>query len=718
MKIFRAGLPVLLGLTAALTLLATEALAAARDTTRVSVASGGTQGDDHSWRSMLSGNGRYVAFSSRATNFVSGDTNSAEDVFVFDRQTGMTSRVSLSSAGTEADSDSSGPSISADGRYVAFESQASNLVIEDTFESDVVLRDTQANTTTLISRATDGTPGNSASGDAAISAGGRFVAFDSIASNLVLDDTNSKSDAFVRDTQSNTTIRVSVAADGTQGNNASGLPSISADGRYVAFESAANNLVTGDTNAKVDVFVRDTQAGTTTRVSVATSGTQGNGVSQDASISADGRYVVFQSRASNLVSGDTNGTWDVFVHDLQLHATTRVSVSSSGQQGDADATQPVISSGGRYVAFRSGAALVSGDTNSFADVYVRDRQTNTTTRASVATDGTQTNTGSSCESISADGRYVTFSTNDPNLVSGDTNGVTDVFLHENDMTPASLKVEPMSRHFGLVEVGKASAGRTFAVKNAGGAKLVIHAVTLQGTNPGQFQITSNTCSGHTLAPLGTCTITARFRPTSVGFKAAYISIADTAAGSPHKISLSGMGSLEQALNGGFNNYPTAAARIPTNWTATHFAAGDGKNTTYVKEGTASVKLGNTSVLTKVLTQTRSGSGAMGNSFLLSVWGRGQAIPATAGAVQAQVLLYKGSTLVQSKAVAFPNGTYSFTRKTLTFTSAGAYDRIVIKLIYSKGSGAVWFDGLSLLRGPKPDLYDASRGGARRSSAPN
>ena len=228
------------------------------------------------------------------------------------------------------------------------------------------------------------------------------------------------------------TTRVSVASDGTQGNRQSIFSSISADGRYVAFKSFANNLVSGDMNGTWDIFVHDRQTGATTRVSVASDGTQGNNSSESASISGDGRYVAFESFASNLVSGDTNGTWDIFVHDMQTGATTRVSVASDGTQGNSSSEFASISSDGRYVAFESFANnLVSEDTNGPGwEIFVHDMQTGATILVSVASDGTQGNDFSRSASISGDGRYVAFKSFANNLVSGDTNGTWDIFVHE------------------------------------------------------------------------------------------------------------------------------------------------------------------------------------------------------------------------------------------------------------------------------------------------
>jgi Tol biopolymer transport system component len=316
-----------------------------------------------------------------------------------------------------------------------------------------------AASTSLVSVASDGAQGNDPSSDPASSGDGRVVAFDSIATNLVPGDTNAKIDIFVRDRQAAQTTRVSVASDGTQANDLSVLPAVSGEGRYVAFESDATNLVAGDSNGRRDIFVRDRQSAQTTRVSVASDGTQGSsefGFSQgaDASISADGRFVAFQAGFTNLVAGDTNTCVslpnlppgecpDIFVHDRQTGQTTRVSVASDGTQANDQSFRPAISADGRYVAFASVASnLVPGDTNGAqgvflgTDVFVHDRQTGQTTRVSVAADGTQANRESFAPTVSADGRYVAFLSLASNLVARDSNGRRDpllgqdVFVHD------------------------------------------------------------------------------------------------------------------------------------------------------------------------------------------------------------------------------------------------------------------------------------------------
>ena len=291
--------------------------------------------------------------------------------------------------------------------------------------------------TERVSVASDGTQGDGGSDDPSASANGRYVAFQSLSDNLVSADTNYCKDVFVHDCETGQTTRVSVASDGTQGNDDSEFPSISADGRYVAFDSLASNLVSSDTNGDWDVFVHDRETGQTTRVSIASNGTQGNGYSLWPFISADGRDVVFQSSASNLVTGDTNDCDDVFVHDCETEQTTRVSVASDGMQGDGSSSFSPISADGRCVTFMSRASnLVSSDTNGDWDVFVHDRETGQTTRVSIASNGTQGNGMSRNPSISADGRYVAFGSEASNLVSSDTNGCRDVFVHDREATPA------------------------------------------------------------------------------------------------------------------------------------------------------------------------------------------------------------------------------------------------------------------------------------------
>src|SRR6266496_4956589 len=405
-------------------------------TARVSVASDGSQGNNTSGGPAISADGRYIGFSSASSNLVPGDTSSNFDVFVYDRNTGQTDWISAPESGSpQALSSSATPSFSADGRFVAFQSYASNLVAGDTNNSsDVFVRDRLTGQTERVSVASDGTQanGNSFPGGSAISADGRYVVFHSLASNLVPGDTNRSYDVFLRDRQTGQTQLVSMSTDGIQGNSGGGLAAISANGRVVAFESFSTNLGSSDTNGQMDVYARDLQSGETELISVASDGTQANSEETGLpSISADGRFVSFYSTSDNLVNGDTNIGYDIFVRDRLTGETTRVSVASDGSQDNrsSDASSS-ISGDGRFVTFVSWGNLVPEDTNGIADIFVHDRQTGQTQRVSVASDGTQTNADSYTPVISSDGSSVAFDSQASNLVYGDTNNKSDVFVHD------------------------------------------------------------------------------------------------------------------------------------------------------------------------------------------------------------------------------------------------------------------------------------------------
>jgi Tol biopolymer transport system component len=401
-------------------------LAAGPTTERVSLTSGDAQVITASNLASISGDGRFVAFLSAANNIVVADNNAAVDVFVRDRTNGLTERVSVSTGGGEGNSasgsldpnfDSVTPSISAAGRFVAFESSASNLVAGDTNGTrDVFVRDRTNGTTERVSVATGGAQGNSFSGDPAISADGRFVAFASAATNLVNDDTNNTADIFVRDRTTGTTTLVVFSTGGGRANCSSYMPAISADGRYVAYGSCATNLVSG-ANLN-DIYLRDRISGRTEQVGV------GLGNSFHPSISADGRYVAFERNTSDV------GT---FVRDRINGSIERVDVAPGGGPNNANSGggRPMISADGRFVAFVSSASnLITGDTNRTSDVYVRDRALVATERVSLTQAGSEGNSFSNNPAISADGRFVAFTSAATNMVTGDTNAVNDVFVRD------------------------------------------------------------------------------------------------------------------------------------------------------------------------------------------------------------------------------------------------------------------------------------------------
>lgn len=327
-------------------------------------------------------------------------------------------------------------SISADGRYSAFGSEASNLVAEDTNGvGDIFVYDHLSGTLSRESVATGGTQGNATvhiSGTG-LSANGRFLVFCSSASNLA-PGADGRFHIFLRDRVDGTTTLVSKSSAGAVANGTSFFPKITPDGRYIVYSSIASNLVSGDTNGVYDLFRHDVLSGETLRISLASSGAQGDRDSFTGFPSDNGQVISFFSLATNLVAGDTNGAADVFVRDLKSQATTRVSVAAGGGQlpGQLSATQwdRAISSGGRYVVFDTLDAAEPGDANGQSDVYRHDRVTGTTSRVSLGSGGVEGNASSFVGVLSGDGQKVLFTSFANNLVDGDTNGREDVFVRD------------------------------------------------------------------------------------------------------------------------------------------------------------------------------------------------------------------------------------------------------------------------------------------------
>lgn len=273
-----------------------------------------------------------------------------------------------------------------------------------------------------------------------VSRDGRYVVFTS-ATALVPGDTNQASDVYLWDRMTSTHERISVAIGGGLADGPSERPSISADGRYVAFASAATNLVAGDTNGTVDVFVRDRVAGTTTRVSVSSTGAQVSGISRDPDISDDGTVVAFVSSAFELVPDDANGAADVFVRDLTTGVTTRVSVRTGGGEADQPSVSPVLSGDGNVVAFWSAATnLVAADSNAVADVFVHIRSSAVTERVSVSSTGGEANGYSGGPALSSDGRFVAFSSNATNLGPGSSGAGRTYVRDRQALTTLSIGV--------------------------------------------------------------------------------------------------------------------------------------------------------------------------------------------------------------------------------------------------------------------------------------
>jgi Tol biopolymer transport system component len=577
-------------------------------TRMVSIPFSGTQGDGVSGAllssqnfvaSAVSADGRYVAFVSSADNLVPGDTNGQPDVFVRDMQTGTITLVSVATDGTQADNLSTAPSISADGRYVAFVSAADNLYPGSVSNRDgIYVHDMQGGTTARIDVASDGTPANLGSLYPSLDGDGRFVAFESSASNLI--SSAASGGIFVFNRMTGIMRLASVASDGTPGNGGSLTPRISDDGRYIAFVSSSTNLVPGDTNGATDAFVHDFESQQTTRVNVANDGTQDdcevfglNGIS----ISADGRYVQFVSCGTTLVQGlNPGGLTVAYVHDMNTGRTSPLSVEATGDPFGA-VSVGTASADGRFVTF--------GGPN----IYLEDQTTGSVTLIDVASDGSSGNGTSGTPSISADGGTIVFSSASTNLVSNDANGFTDVFSVANPflsgavlnsltltsssapgggivtgavtlngpapaggatvvitsnnsaasvppallipagastgtfsfnttvvsqetlltliasynggssaavltLEPAPLiEVSPGSSDFGDQAIGVTSSANAFTISNAGTAQLSLNSVALMS---GQvFTISSNTCAG-TIPAGSSCSVTAAFKPATAG----------------------------------------------------------------------------------------------------------------------------------------------------------------------------------------------------------
>ncbi|MCF7831793.1 MAG: peptidoglycan-binding protein [Candidatus Pacebacteria bacterium] len=401
----------------------------------VSVDSDGITGNNASEYPSISADGRYVVFHSSATNLVSNDTNGLHDVFLHDIETEETIRVSESFLGGDSDGSAYDPVISADGRYIVFESNATNLVPDDiNGEPDVFLYDRINQSMNIVSFDSNGIQGNNDSTDPSISADGQYVVFKSSATNLVLDDTNGVNDVFLRDTVLQTTVRLSVDSNDVQGNAASNYPQISHDGRYVVFESSATNLVSDDTNGVSDIFLYDNNDTSLIRVSKNEQGEQGNGASgfntKVFRISGGGEYIIFESNATNLVSDDTNGIKDLFLYTIDTEAIERISKTATGDQiSVGNSTQSTISGNGSYVSFASSATnIIPDDTNGVFDIFIYDVALEKVTRLILSDPSQQANTSMFYPVLSEDADFIVFHSSATNLISDDTNGVRDIFL--------------------------------------------------------------------------------------------------------------------------------------------------------------------------------------------------------------------------------------------------------------------------------------------------
>jgi len=501
-------------------------------TERASVDSAGNEGNDRS--GVLSGpaisaDGRFVAFDSTATNLLAGG-NLPFNIFVHDRLTDTTEIVSVSSRGRQGEGLSSSPDLSEDGRFVAFDSDAANLVRGDrNATTDVFRHDRTTGQTILVSLSSDGQQGDTSSHAPAISTDGRFVVFHAN-SALVPEDTNQNTDVYVRDVQAATTTLVSVALDGSAGNGTSFIQDISADGRFVAFVSDATNLTPNDVvDNDPNVYVRDLMTGTTELASVGTDGTRANvGFFDSPAISADGRFVAF-STFDSLTPEDTRPfSLDIYLRDRQTGTTELISVNSDEVPGDGRSESSSVSADGRFVAFQSDSTnLVPEQPGLFPDedIFVRDRQAGTTVRVSESSAGAEGDARSLVPAISADGLVVTFSSDATNLVPNDTNFVTDIFVHD-DRPAADVAVtksdspDPVSRGGTLiysVVVTNQGPNPAAAVSMTDPLPETVRFVSVTSTAGNCAQANGTvTCSLGDIANSGSATVTITVTPRRTG----------------------------------------------------------------------------------------------------------------------------------------------------------------------------------------------------------
>ncbi|PCJ54153.1 MAG: hypothetical protein COA70_05830 [Planctomycetota bacterium] len=423
--------------------LLTSPIFAQGSTKQVSIATDGTPGGGSSTQPVISSDGNHIAFTSTGVDLDNTrvDLNGQSDVFIRHLETGITESISINMSGQFAFGTSSAPAISADGTWVAYESSAEDLVASDSNgKRDIFIHNLGSGLTEIVSVTSTGVQGNATSFNASVSGDGRFVAFQSWSSNLVINDTNNWQDVFLHDRQLGTTICMSVDSSGLPGDGFSTNPIISGDGDFIAFVSSSSNLVPGDTNGTIDTFVFERSSGNLELISKSTSGILGNQGGGLASITADGRFVAFQSWSTNFITNDTNFSSDVFLHDRLLGTTDILSLSSTGELGNSHSSNPSISANGNSISFRSFASnLIPGDFNLTHDIFMRNHLAATTSMVSVDSYGRPGLAaghplGHELSSISADGNWIAFSSEFPFVYADYSNPdiyVRSLTTHEN-----------------------------------------------------------------------------------------------------------------------------------------------------------------------------------------------------------------------------------------------------------------------------------------------
>jgi len=514
----------------------------------------GPAGGGPSAEASISSSGRYVAFTSGAPDLVPGDTNEALDVFVLDRSRGTMTRLGLpGGAPVPPGGRASEPSISGDGRIVAFTYQPPPTFSTVAAGTMVLAWDRQTGSVEVVSRSATGTTAGG-SRQPSVSGDGRFVAYVSDATTIAGKDGNGRPDVFRYDRTSKQSVLISAAPDGiSTARGTSDDPSISADGNLVAFVSdAGEGILREATGPGTQVYVRDVEAGRTERVSGTPgpgSGGPADGPSAAPAISADGRFVAFESAASNLVPGDANNATDVFRRDREGGTTALVSVTPAGIPAAGASGQASISTDGRVVAFASGApdiiALGSGIVpaaviRGASEVYARDMDAGQSVLVSVTRTGTPAGGRSLTPSVNGDGRFVAFASSVDGLAAGDKNTLADVLVR--DMPPAPL-LTPAVLDLGSRSIGVTSLPAAAVLSNTGWAPLRVTGATITGPGAADFRVVADSCAGALLHRAQACTVSVTFTPVATGVRTAVLEVADSFTGSPRTARLRGTASL-------------------------------------------------------------------------------------------------------------------------------------------------------------------------------
>ncbi len=522
-------------------------------TTLVSQRRGGGFANAGSTDPSISADGRYVAFTSAATNLVAGSATkvASRAVFVRDRRSGSTIR--LPPPAGFSSGFASEPSISADGNVVAFTYQPPATLTEVVVVTGTLVAawDRRTGRTELVGRTLKGTTADRSS-QPSVSTNGRYIAFTSQNPVLAREDGQANADVFRYDRTTKRTILVSIGSGGRTTSGSSTSPTISGNGNLVAFASdGGDSVVPENTGRGSQVYLRDIAAGRTERISTPPDGGAANGTASHPSISSDGRYVAFEATASNLAPGDDTQFADVFRRDRQTGTTVLVSVTPTGAPGGGSSGDAAISRDGRMVAFASAAPDLVDATTGLAEahlaaldvrtseVYERDVDAGETILVSVSTKGGPGGSLSDLPTVGGNGRYVAFASLSNLLVAGDRQSFADVFLR--DFPPAPV-LNPPVLDLGSRAVGTSALPSAAVLANTGWSPLRVSRSRISGSERKDFRVVADGCDGRTLHRGEACTVSVEFTPRRPGSRTATLQVPDSFTGSPRTARLRGTGS--------------------------------------------------------------------------------------------------------------------------------------------------------------------------------